>query len=109
VRGRGVIPLEEAIRKMTSLPAQAFRVRDRGMLREGMFADITIFDHESFKDETTFSEPHKYSVGLKYVIVNGKIVVSENIHNGELPGMLVYGPGKKQEEENEDKDRTGNS
>jgi N-acyl-D-amino-acid deacylase len=101
VRDRGVIPLEEAIRKMTSLPAQAFRIQDRGMLREGMFADITIFDNDSFKDNATFSDPHRYSVGLTYVIVNGEIVVSDGRHTGRLPGMMVYGPGKKQEEENE--------
>jgi len=109
VRERGVIAIEEAIRKMTSMPAQVFRIKQRGMLREGMHADITVFDYQSFKDSASFSDPHQYGQGLQYVIVNGDIVVSNGIHTGNLPGMLVYGPGKKQEEENENQDRTGNS
>jgi N-acyl-D-amino-acid deacylase len=108
VRERGVIKLEEAIRKMTSLPAQVFRIQQRGILREGMFADITVFNLQSFKDNATFSDPHQYSQGLQYVLVNGEIVIADDIHTGKLPGMLIYGPGKKQEEENENQDRTGN-
>ncbi len=108
VRERGVIALEEAIRKMTSLPAQTFRIQKRGMLREGLYADITIFDFQTFKDNATFSNPHQYSQGLRWVIVNGEIVVDDGMHTGKLPGMIVYGPGKKQEEENENQDRTGN-
>ena len=109
VRERGVIKLEEAIRKMTSLPAQTFRIKERGMLREGMYADITVFDYRSFKDNASFSDPHQYAQGLQYVIVNGKIVVEKGVHTGKLPGMVTYGPGKKQEEENGNQDRTGNS
>lgn len=95
VREKGVLSLEEAIRKMTSLPAQIFRIRERGMLREGMFADITIFGFQSFEDKATFTDPHQYSQGLGYVIVNGEVVVEDNIHKGKLPGMIIYGPGKK--------------
>jgi N-acyl-D-amino-acid deacylase len=109
VRERGVIALEEAIRKMTSLPAQAFRIQQRGMLREGMYADITVFNYQSFKDNASFSDPHQYGQGLRYVIINGEIVVANDNHTGSLPGMVVYGPGKKQEEEIENQDRTGNS
>jgi len=95
VREKGVLSLEEAIRKMTSLPAQIFRIKERGMLRQGMFADITIFDFQCFEDKATFTDPHQYSQGLKYVIINGEVVVEDNIHKRKLPGMIIYGPGKK--------------
>jgi N-acyl-D-amino-acid deacylase len=101
VRERRVLTLEEAIRKMTSLPAQAFRIRQRGILREGLYADITVFDSRSIKDMATFSDPHQYSQGLRCVIVNGEIVVDDGMHTRKLPGMVVYGPGKKQEEKDE--------
>lgn len=104
VREKGVLSLEEAIRKMTSLPAQIFRIRERGILKEGMFADITIFDFQSFEDKATFTEPHQYSQGLKYVIVNGEVVVEENIHKRKLPGMVIYGLGKSLEIDDENKE-----
>jgi N-acyl-D-amino-acid deacylase len=101
VRDRGIITIEEAVRKMTSLPAQVFRIRQRGMLREGMYADITVFDYSSFTDKATFAEPHQYGRGLRCVIVNGQIVLADDTHTGALPGMVIYGPGKKQEAEND--------
>jgi N-acyl-D-amino-acid deacylase len=104
VRDRGVITIEEAVRKMTSLPAQAFRIRERGMLKKSMYADITVFDYKSFKDQATFAEPHQYGQGLRCVIVNGQIVVTNDTHTGNLPGMVIYGPGKKQEVENDSQD-----
>ncbi|UCE42788.1 MAG: D-aminoacylase [Candidatus Aminicenantes bacterium] len=104
VRERGVITVEEAVRKMTSLPAQVFRLRERGMLREGMYADITVFDYNSFEDQATFTKPHQYGRGLRCVIVNGQIVVRNDTHTGKLPGMVIYGPGKKQEAENDSQD-----
>jgi len=104
VRDRGVITIEEAVRKMTSLPAQAFRIQERGMLKKGMYADITVFDYRSFKDQSTFAEPHQYGQGLRCVIVNGQIVVTNDTHTGKLPGMVIYGPGKKQEVENDSQD-----
>lgn len=94
VREKGVLSLEEAVRKMSSLPAQTFRLKDRGMIKEGMFADITIFDYETFRDKATFSDPHQYSEGLHYVIVNGCLVVENNEHTGKRCGMVLYGPGK---------------
>jgi N-acyl-D-amino-acid deacylase len=94
VRERKVIPLEEAIRKMTSLPAQTLRLKKRGMIREGLYADITIFDRNEFEDRATFSNPHQYSQGLMYVIVNGKLVVAKGKYTGSLPGMVLYGSGK---------------
>jgi N-acyl-D-amino-acid deacylase len=97
VRNRGIIPLEEAIRKMTSLPAQAFQLKDRGLLKEGMFADITIFNFETIKDTASFSQPHQYPEGIVYVVVNGNIVVEDNKHTGAYPGMVLYGSGKEGE------------
>jgi N-acyl-D-amino-acid deacylase len=98
VRERGVLTLAEAVRKMTSLPARAFRIRDRGLLREGCYADLTVFDFQEFTDQSTFSQPHQYSRGLDYVLVNGQVVVEQNQHLGTLPGKVIYGPGKSKEE-----------
>lgn len=95
VEKKGILPLREAIQKMTSLPAQVFRIQKRGVIKEGMYADITIFERNSFKDTATFSQPHQYSQGLAYVIVNGEIVVKNNQHTGTCPGMIIYGEGKK--------------
>jgi len=104
VREKGVITIEDSIRKMTSLPAQVLRIRDRGVLKRGMYADIAVFDFESFRDRATFADPHQYGQGLRYVIVNGEIVVKDDSHTGKRPGMVIYGPGKKQEEQNESQD-----
>ena len=98
VRERGVITLTEAVRKMTSLPAHAFRIKDRGLLREGYYADLTVFDFQEFTDQATFSEPHRYSRGLEHVLVNGQVVVERNQHLGTRPGKVIYGPGKNKEE-----------
>jgi N-acyl-D-amino-acid deacylase len=85
VREKGVLGLEEAIRKMTSLPAQRFRISDRGLLRTGMYADITIFDPETIIDKATYAEPHQFPEGIKQVIINGKIAVD----NGKFTGILA--------------------
>lgn len=95
VRDRRVISLEEAVRKMTSLPAQTFRLRGRGLVKEGMYADLTIFQKEIFADKATFSDPHQYSKGLVYVLINGDVVVENNKHTGQLPGMILKRRGKK--------------
>ncbi len=94
VRERGIISLEEAVKKMTSLPAQTLRLNNRGIIREGLYADLTIFDRNTFADKATFSNPHQYSQGLMYVIVNGELVVEKGKHTGRLPGMVLYGYGK---------------
>jgi len=99
VRDRGVLKLDEAVRKMTSLPAAAFRIERRGRLEEGCYADITIFDFQRFSDPATFSAPHQYSRGLEYVIVNGEIVVEHDQLTGRLPGRIIYGPGKQAKED----------
>ncbi|RYF89872.1 MAG: D-aminoacylase, partial [Chitinophagaceae bacterium] len=92
VREKKVIPLEEAIRRMSSLPAQKFQLRNRGLLREGMLADIVVFDEMQVKDLSTYQDPHQYSTGFRYVLVNGRAVVENGKHNGERPGMVLKGP-----------------
>ena len=89
VRELKVIPLEEAIRRMTSLPAQKFNLSDRGMLREGMAADILILDENKVNDAATFENPHQFSVGIPFVIVNGKVVIDKGKHTGVRSGMSV--------------------
>ena len=93
VREEQVIPLEDAIRKMTSAVAQRLGIRDRGMLQEGMYADIVVFDPNTITDKATFEAPHQLSVGMAYVFVNGVSVVAEGQHTGALPGVIVRGPG----------------
>jgi len=85
----GVISLQEAVRKMTSMPAQRLGLRDRGLLREGFKADITIFDPDRVKDEATFTDPHRFASGIPYVIVNGTIVIDGSEHTGALPGKAL--------------------
>lgn len=93
VRDEGVLPLEEAVRKMTSAVATRLKIRDRGLLHEGYFADIVVFDPETVQDHATYAEPHQLSTGIDYVFVNGTPVVREGLHTGALPGRPVYGPG----------------
>ena len=93
VRMLKVISLEEAIRRMTSLPAQKFQLRDRGLLREGMAADVVVFDAQQVGDPSTFAKPHSYSTGFQYVIVNGQLVLDQNKHTGVRSGVVLKGPG----------------
>ena len=93
VRERHVIPLEEAIRRMTSLPAQRFRLTDRGLLRPGYAADLVIFDEKTVADQATYEQPHAYTTGISWVIVNGTPVVENSQHTGQRPGQLLMGPG----------------
>jgi N-acyl-D-amino-acid deacylase len=95
VRDQHLITLEEAIRRMTSLPAQKFGLKDRGLLREGFAADIVIFDENEVQDLATYDHPHAYSKGFHYVIVNGQVVVDNGIHLGTRSGQALYGPGRK--------------
>jgi N-acyl-D-amino-acid deacylase len=99
VHHRKLITLEDAIRKMTSLPAQTFKLKDRGLLREGMWADIVIFDPEKIHDTATFKSPHQYAEGMPFVLVNGTPVVFEGKHTGVYPGQVLYGPGVKTKSE----------
>ena len=93
VRERKVIPLADAVRKMTSLPATAFRFSDRGLLRPGFVADITIFDEQQIIDRATFEKPHQYPEGIVHVLVNGYPVLRDGRLTGLLPGLPVPGPG----------------
>jgi N-acyl-D-amino-acid deacylase len=89
VRDEKVISLEEAIRRMTSLPAQKFQLKDRGLLREGYAADIVVFDADKVQDLSTYDKPHQYSTGFAYVLVNGKLTVEEGKHNGTRSGATL--------------------
>ncbi len=93
VREEGAITIEDAVRRMTALPAENIGVRDRGRLAEGFFADIVVFDPETIQDHATFSNPHHYATGVKHVFVNGVQVLREGEHTGETPGRVVRGPG----------------
>ena len=93
VREKHLITLQDAIRKMTSLPAQKFQIKDRGLIKPGMFADIVIFDANTVKDESTFEHPHAYSTGFEYVLVNGCVTVDNFKHNGTRNGAILRGPG----------------
>ena len=91
VRELQIISLEDAIRKMTSLPAQTFGFRDRGMIREGFAADLTIFDDKTVADRATFDKPHQYPVGISYVIVNGQVVFANEQMTDARPGLALRG------------------
>jgi len=93
VREKKIISLEDAVRRMTSLPAQKFGLNDRGLLREGYAADILIFDEKQVQDLSTYEKPHAYSKGFDYVIVNGQLVVENEKHLGTRSGRALYGPG----------------
>jgi dihydroorotase/N-acyl-D-amino-acid deacylase len=95
VREDKVLLLEDAVRKMTSLPAQKLGLRDRGLLRPGMYADITVFDPEKVIDRATFDAAHQYSEGIVHVFVNGAPVVDQGKITDRLPGRILRGPGYK--------------
>ena len=97
VRDEKVIPLEEAIRKLTSLPASNLKIKKRGNLTEGYFADLAIFDPEKIQDHATFAESHQLSTGMVHVFVNGEQVLNDGEHTGATPGQVVRGPGYKKE------------
>jgi N-acyl-D-amino-acid deacylase len=93
VREQRVLTLEEAIRKMTSWPATRMRIGDRGVLREGLWADAVIFDYDKIQDRSTYEKPDLAPDGIDYVLVNGVVVVYHGKHNGARPGKVLYGPG----------------
>jgi N-acyl-D-amino-acid deacylase len=94
VRDEKVLTLEDAIRKLSGLPATNLGLDHRGFLQEGMFADVVVFDPATVGDRATFEKPHQYSVGMKHVFVNGKQVLKDGEHTGAKPGRAVWGPGK---------------
>jgi len=89
VRDLRILRLEDAIRKMTSLPAETFRFKDRGLLREGNWADVVVFDPATVEEHSTYKDPHHYATGFKYVLVNGVTVVENDKHTGAKPGMAL--------------------
>ena len=95
VRDEKVIPMEEAIRKLTSLPASNLKIKKRGSLQTGYFADVVVFDPQKIQDHATFEQPHQYSTGMMHVFVNGEQVLEDGEHTGARPGRVVRGPGWK--------------
>ncbi len=89
VRKEKLMPLEEMVRKMTSAPAEKFKLKKRGRIREGYAADLVLFDFDKIRDRATWSEPHQYPEGIRYVVVNGRVVVEDEELSGELPGELL--------------------
>lgn len=95
VREEKLLTLEEAVRKMTSANAAKIHIYDRGLLRPGQWADVTIFNPDTVIDNATFEKPHQYASGIEYVIVNGKLVLERGTHTGARPGTILYGQGRK--------------
>ncbi len=93
VRERGVLTLEEAVRKMSSFPAARLGLADRGLVRPGMKADLAVFDPAKVRDVATFEKPHQYSEGFSLVVVNGQIVLENGVVTPARPGRVLYGPG----------------
>jgi N-acyl-D-amino-acid deacylase len=94
VRDEKVIPMKEAIRRLSGLPATNLGLDHRGFLKEGMFADVVVFDPATIADRATFEKPHQYAVGVKHVFVNGVQVLKDGEHTGAKPGRALWGPGK---------------
>ena len=95
VREERIIPLEEAIRRMTSLPASNLKLEGRGSLEPGSFADVVIFDPQKIQDHASYDNPHQYSTGVIHVFVNGQPVLENGEHTGATPGKVLQGPGWK--------------
>ena len=95
VREEKVIPLAEAVRRLTSLPADNLKLDRRGRLEKGYFADVVVFDPKTIADHATFEKPHQYSTGVIHVFVNGQQVLKDGEHTGAKPGRVVRGPGWK--------------
>jgi N-acyl-D-amino-acid deacylase len=95
VREQHVLTLEEAIRKMTSWPATRMRLGARGLIKEGCWADVVIFDYNKIQDRATYEQPLLYPEGIDYVLVNGQVVIDHGKHTGARPGQVLYGPGRQ--------------
>jgi len=93
VRDEHVLALEDAIRKMSGAVADRLLIRDRGLLREGMYADVVVFDPATIQEHTTYEKPNQVSTGVKEVFVNGVEVIHDGKHTGAKPGRVVRGPG----------------
>jgi N-acyl-D-amino-acid deacylase len=95
-RDEKVITLPEAVRRLSALPATNLGLDHRGFLKEGMFADVVVFDPATITDHATFEKPHQYATGMKHVFVNGAQVLKDGEHTGAKPGRALWGPGKTQ-------------
>ena len=93
-RDEKVIPMKEAVRRLSGLPATNLGLDHRGFLKEGMFADVVVFDPVTIADRATYEKPHQYAVGVKHVFVNGVQVLKDGEHTGAKPGRALWGPGK---------------
>ena len=93
VRDRQIVPLQEAIRRLTSFPIRNLGIADRGLLEPGYFADVVVFDATTIQDHATFEDPHQYATGMIHVFVNGGQVLRDGQHTGAMPGRFVKGPG----------------
>jgi N-acyl-D-amino-acid deacylase len=93
VREEGIIPLEEAVRRMAALPADVLKLKERGRIQAGYFADLAIFDPATIQDNATFANPHQYATGMVHVLVNGQQVLKDGEHTGARAGRVVKGPG----------------
>src|SRR5207249_6709953 len=98
VRDQHLLPLEQAIRKITSLPAQRERLNDRGLLKEGYFADITVFDPASIQDRASYESPTQVSEGVRYVFVNGQLEYEDSHITGVNAGKILRGPATEKAE-----------
>ncbi|MGZ4986120.1 MAG: N-acyl-D-amino-acid deacylase family protein, partial [Chthoniobacterales bacterium] len=93
-RDEKALTLPEAVRRLSALPATNLGLTNRGFIKEGMFADVVVFDPATISDRATFEEPHQYAVGMKHVFVNGQQVLKDGEHTGATPGRALWGPGK---------------
>ena len=91
VRERNICSLEEMIKKMTSMPADKIHIKDRGRIEKDKYADIVVFDYNTIQDKATFIDSQQYPEGIPYVLVNGKVVVENGDHTGEMPGIYMRG------------------
>lgn len=95
VRDKRIIPLETAVQKMASFPAQRLGLSDRGVLRQGLKADIAVFDAATVRDTATFEKPHNYAEGVRLVIVNGQVAFEDGAMTAARPGRILYGPATR--------------
>jgi N-acyl-D-aspartate/D-glutamate deacylase len=94
VRELGVLTLEEAVKKMTSMPADQYNQNDRGRIVEGAYADLVVFDADQIQDHATYTDPHRYPTGIEHVMINGRFVIKSGALTGERPGMWIKGPAR---------------
>jgi N-acyl-D-amino-acid deacylase len=94
VRDEKVLSMSDAIHRLSGLPATNLGLDRRGFLKEGMFADVVVFDPATIADHATFEKPHQYATGVKHVFVNGVQVIKNGEHTGAKPGRALFGPGK---------------